>query len=414
MSKLKLLHVHTTQGFAGELARESQYVFNYRTNASSQEIGLTMPLTAQSYAANILPGAIRQNLPEGFLLGWIRENFGKTMPMDDFNLVALTGRQTIGRVRCSVNKVETPEVVAGEDLKELLTWKGTESLFEQLSLKYAAASGISGVQPKVLIPTIRSDHGEVIEKSSMKARGLIVKAAGFDYDGLAENEFHCMSIAKAAGLNVPQFWLSDDKGLFIIERFDLDADCGYLGFEDMTSLMGKQNTEKYVGSYENVAKAVDIFAAAHERTASKIALFRSIVLSIAVRNGDAHLKNFGMLYTHPQSDDARLSPIYDIVNTTAYLPKDAMALSMNKTKAWPDRATLIEFGIKNCMIGDPAEIIDHVLEAAMGYRPAGETGPIWDAMRPAIERGCGSLRASQVLMQGAGIIGPISRKRSKP
>ena len=177
MSKLKLLHVHTTQGLAGELARESQYVFNYRASASCQEIGLTMPLTSKSYAANILPGAIRQNLPEGFLLGWIRENFGKTMQMDDFNLVALTGRQTIGRVRCSADKVEPQEEASSEDLGELLAWKGTESLFAQLSLKYAAVSGISGVQPKVLLSASSASHAEVVEKSSMKARGMIVKAA---------------------------------------------------------------------------------------------------------------------------------------------------------------------------------------------------------------------------------------------
>ena len=43
----------------------------------------------------------------------------------------------------------------------------------QLSLKYAAVSGISGVQPKVLLPTTRADHAEVVEKSSLKARGLL-------------------------------------------------------------------------------------------------------------------------------------------------------------------------------------------------------------------------------------------------
>ena len=60
--------------------------------------------------------------------------------------------------------------------------------------------------------------------------------------------------------------------------------------------MGKQNTEKHVGTYKSVAKAVGTYSAAHERHASKIVLFRSIVLSMVVRNGDAHLKNFGMLY----------------------------------------------------------------------------------------------------------------------
>jgi serine/threonine-protein kinase HipA len=31
----------------------------------------------------------------------------------------------------------------------------------------------------------------------------------------------------------------------------------------------------------------------------------SLVLSMMVRNGDAHLKNFGLLYTHPQTPESR-------------------------------------------------------------------------------------------------------------
>ncbi len=34
------------------------------------------------------------------------------------------------------------------------------------------------------------------------------------------------------------------------------------------------------------------------------------------RRGDAHLKNFGMLYTSPS--DVRLSPMFDVVTTTIY------------------------------------------------------------------------------------------------
>ncbi|WP_416172157.1 HipA N-terminal domain-containing protein [Actimicrobium sp. CCI2.3] len=49
-SKVKLLHIQTTQGYAGTLVRESQIVFNYRAGSTAQEIGLTMPLTAKSYS----------------------------------------------------------------------------------------------------------------------------------------------------------------------------------------------------------------------------------------------------------------------------------------------------------------------------------------------------------------------------
>src|ERR1035437_7394256 len=149
ISKFKLLHIHTTQGYGGALTRESQIIFNYATQKKACEISLTMPLTAKSYAGNGLPGVLRQNLPEGFLLNWMKQHYGKTMKLDDFNLLALIGKDMIGRVRCSLSLDDASLPVSGENLADLLAWKGAEDLFDYLSQKYAAISGVSGVQPKV-------------------------------------------------------------------------------------------------------------------------------------------------------------------------------------------------------------------------------------------------------------------------
>lgn len=391
--RIKQLHIHTTQGYSGRLTRESQIIFNYATEDPEREISLTMPLTTRSYAENILPGVLRQNLPEGFLRDWIREQFGKAMKMDDFNILALTGKDMIGRVRCSRSEFTTGDIPEPVDLKELLAWKGSEDLFEHLAQKYAATSGISGVQPKVLVST--HPDREVVVKSSIKDRSLIVKAGGADYTGLAENEYHCMSIGKLAGLITPQFWLSDNRELFVVERFDMDDQGRYLGFEDMTALTGRQNEAKYEGSYEIVAKAVGKFATPALKADSLHELFRSVVLSVVVRNGDAHLKNFGMLYTTPHTEDVRLSPLYDVVNTTVYLPKDVLALKLKKTKSWPGREDLVEFGQTACLIDRPDQVIDQVVEAAHAYQPAIEAGPIWNEMRAQIDKGLGSVRGSR-------------------
>ncbi len=206
MNKFNTLHVKTTQGHAGLLKRESQLIFNYTTADHSHELGLTMPLTARSYVANILPGPLRQNLPEGFLKHQIAQQLGKTMKMDDFNVMAVIGHDMIGRVRCSPNHEEHTSG-QGEDLAELLAWKGTEELFVHLAQKYAASSGISGVQPKVLVPQRDAGSGSV-EKTSIKDTSYIVKTGGIDFDELPENEYHCMTIAAQAGLDVPRFWLA--------------------------------------------------------------------------------------------------------------------------------------------------------------------------------------------------------------
>jgi serine/threonine-protein kinase HipA len=387
MLRFKQLYIHTTQGYAGELARESQFVFNYRTDDRNSEIALTMPLRAQSYSANTLPGVLRQNLPEGYLHFWIKEHFGKVARMDDMSILALSGRDVIGRVRCHAHPQGDLIHVEGESLKEILTWQGTEDLFDYLAEKYALVSGVSGIQPKVLVPEASAPAGkEMVDKATVRGKNLIVKSSGADYPGLAENEYFCMDIARHAGLEVPAFWLSDNRKLFVVERFDF-RDGAYLGFEDMTSLMNRQTDEKYTGSYENVAKAASLFTSPAFTTSSLESLFRSIVLSVLVRNGDAHLKNFGLLYTHPHSDDCRLSPLYDVVNTTIYLPRDTLALKLNGTKSWPSKKDLIAFGKENCRIDYPERIIEQIADTAMEYSPP-EACDIWEQIKPKIGGAC--------------------------
>src|SRR5581483_11204126 len=63
----------------------------------------------------------------------------------------------------------------------------------------------------------------------------------------------------------------------------------------------------------------------------------------ALRNGDAHLKNFGIIYDDVQGE-ARLAPVYDLVTTSVYLPKDSMALTLNGTTKWASAKELQRLG----------------------------------------------------------------------
>ena len=160
---------------------------------------------------------------------------------------------------------------------------------------------------------------------------------------MAANEFFCLSAARAAGLAVPNFQLSEDGAALILDRFDL-SDGAYLGFEDFCVLNGLQTADKYSGSYESrLFKRLGDYVVPGTRTKSARDLFRLFVLNCALRNGDAHLKNFGILYSNVNGE-AELAPVYDLVTTTAYLPQDAMALTLNGTTRWPEARKLIELG----------------------------------------------------------------------
>jgi serine/threonine-protein kinase HipA len=399
VARIKALHVSTTQGYAGLLARDSQYVFSYAPDvvadaAGACSVSLTMPVRAASYQASLMLPVFQTFLPEGFLAARIAEKFSKTMRVDDMALLALTSTNAIGRIRVS----QSPNIAADkgniESLKEILGDPGSKDLFEYLCDRYLIASGISGVQPKVMIDAsddlvahkkIKTSIGE---KSTLRAKRLIVKVSGNEFPHLTENEFHCLSIAQKIGVPVPRFWLSEDKKRLAIERFDINAATQeFFGFEDMVSLQGKVNERKYEGSYENVALAIQQNASPAHMQQSLNEFYASLVLSMVMKNGDAHLKNFGLLYTDPETDDCRLSPTYDVVCTTAFLPKDLPALSLARTKAWPTRDALIKFGREHCRVHECANVIDATIAAATEYRPSDDESGMWATMKKEVVAG---------------------------
>jgi serine/threonine-protein kinase HipA len=146
---------------------------------------------------------------------------------------------------------------------------------------------------------------------------------------------------------VPQLTLSTDGNLLAVKRFDISADGQYLAFEDFGALYLMPSCDKYDSSYERIVKRIKELVSPANKAAALEEFFTSVVLSCAVRNGDAHLKNFGVLYTDPEKD-VRLAPAFDIVCTQAYLPNDAMALTLNGSTRFPKHREIERFGRQIC------------------------------------------------------------------
>lgn len=402
--RVKLLQVETTQGHAAALHRESQFVLRYADASLGRPelaLSLTMPPRPEGYRGNVIPPVLAMNLPEGFLLDRVMTRYRKAMDVnDDMNLLALTSTSSAGRVwaRASSAADDSTPAPPPVALRELLGTRGTEALFDELVERYASGSAISGAQPKVVVEEAckevrpKAKRAAPTERSAIRAPDLIVKSAGAEFPGLAENEFLCMSMARAAGLEVPESWLSDDRLLFVIRRFDLAPAGGYLGFEDMASLTGRQPREKYNAPYSEVARAIADFCAPRHRALSLERFFRQLVFCCLVRNGDAHLKNWGVLYGDPSTadEDARLSPVYDLVCTVVWMPRDTLALGLAGTRAWPGRRTLEKFGRDHCALDNPGAIIGEMIERSLAFKPDART-KMWRAIRAETERACRGL-----------------------
>ncbi len=218
-------------------------------------------------------------------------------------------------------------------------------------------SAISGAQPKVL--------GSLRDKTALTLDDYIIKTYGQEYPNLTENEYFCLSAARAADIEVPDYWLSDNKRLLIIKRFDTDyANGTAMGFEEVCGLMGKSSQRKYEGSYEQIARCLTRFVSSERRTAALEQLYKTLVLSVVVRNGDAHLKIFGVLYNQG-AIDAKLAPAYDLVTTGCYIRNDVPALQLRGCKDWWSRKMLLDFGQLHCQLsGNIAKsLFEHSVQA---------------------------------------------------
>jgi serine/threonine-protein kinase HipA len=175
-----------------------------------------------------------------------------------------------------------------------------------------------------------------------------------EYPQLAANEHFCLTAARKCGLEVPPYRLSED-GLALSSTALICAWMAPCGFEDFCVLNARRTDEKYRGSYEtSVTRRFAQFANSPHVHEDMEKLFTLIALNCALRNGDAHLKNFGIVYEDVQGE-ARLAPVYDLVTTCVYLPKDSLALTLNGTTQWPTAKALRKLGETRAG-GTPAKI----------------------------------------------------------
>jgi serine/threonine-protein kinase HipA len=151
-----------------------------------------------------------------------------------------------------------------------------------------------------------------------------------------------------ANIKVPKFWLSKSKKLFVMEKFTYQKDSNsFYGFEEFCVLFGYTKEQKYKGSYEQIAKAINKISTNKREDLKEF--YKITVMNYLLKNGDAHLKNFGVLYT-ADKQKRFLAPAYDVVNTIIYLPRDKPALMLNGKKVWWNKETLVNFGIEYALL----------------------------------------------------------------
>lgn len=364
----------------GRLTKFSgKHVFGYDLD-SQEALSLTMPIRTESYIYEQgLHPIFQMNLPEGALRLAIERATAKQFGSDDLTLLSLLGNHQIGRLQYALAGKPLPaEQLAAPQLNKLLHSEDA-ALFGQLMARYAMASGVAGVQPKVLLDAIDDLPQKIsadiklsaFDKVTLPLKKYIVKTWGAEFPELACNEFVCLSFAQQAKLTTPNFYLSDNTKLLICERFDVSSAGSALGFEDFCVLQGKSTAAKYDASLESCVNTLRQFVSPEYLQQALYDFFKLTLINVKIQNGDAHLKNYGVMYSNLAgykvgqipTGSRQFAPVYDLVSTTPYIANDSMALTLTGSKRWPKWQVLEKFGKQHCGLnGKKIDQVVHEVE----------------------------------------------------
>lgn len=288
--------------------------------------------TFRPYGPGIMP-FFSNLLPEGRLREYLADRAGVN-PEREFFLLWALGSDLPGAITIRPADGDELPPVAGNDVDHDHDHERGERI-----LRFSLA----GVQLK-FSAIIESAKGLTIP-----ARGVggswIVKLPSLEYEGVPENEYSMMTLARQIGMDVPAIDLVDissignlapeiealDGKAFIIERFDRLDDGSPIHIEDFGQIFGIYPRNKYKkASYANIGQVV-----AAESSDNDIAEFiRRLTFNVLIGNADMHVKNWSMRYLDRRS--AALAPAYDFVATIAYLPDKTAALNFSRSKRFDE------------------------------------------------------------------------------
>ncbi len=278
-----------------------------------------------------LPPWFSNLLPEGALRELLVRQSGLTS-VHEYTLLHRLRDDLPGNVLLRDEDGATPLVL--EDVEQ-----PTAAPSSQSPWKFSLA----GLQLKMSVR--QTDRGFTIPVSGVDG-DWILKLPDSRWPNVPCNEFATMAWARESGLQVPETaqvplaavvgletlsLRSDEAYGYAVRRFDRPSVGLRTHMEDFAQVAGLYPVRKYERlNYESIARVVSATGTATDWNEYLLRL----VFMVACGNGDAHAKNWSLLY--PDGVQARLSPAYDLVSTIQYKTDDKLALNLGGSKDWSD------------------------------------------------------------------------------
>lgn len=257
-------------------------------------------------------------LPEGRLRDWIAGERGVNRQRE-MELLAQVGHDLPGAVQVLPANEVPLEAVFGDEPDTYQVEIGDD--FHRPGLRFSLA-GV-GMKFSMLRQGDRMTlpaHGE--------GGDWIVKTPDAVFRDVPINEFAMMTLARAVGIDVPEImlvprdhvdarlpasvWPEHEEFAYAIRRFDRDERRGRVHIEDLAQVRNVYPEQKYNGNFETVASLIY----RGRDTESLLEFTRRLAFSVLIANGDAHLKNWSLIYRDGRVPS--LAPAYDLMSTAYY------------------------------------------------------------------------------------------------
>ena len=318
-----------------------KYSQDYLNAKEAAPISISLPLQKESFSAEATRSFFEALLPEGFsrkaVSGWIKAD------EDDYiSLLRNLGKECIGAIQITDDERISESGYIPVEKDELISLaregatKSTELLAES-HISLAGASGKVGLYYDEL-------QNKWYKPFGIAASTHILKQSHVRLDHLVVNEQLCMLTASKLNIEVPDSFIvntgtgNDDEILYATERFDRIrrtdlkqvASPYRLHQEDFGQALGIPSEQKY--ETENRGYLKKIFSLINNYSSNPIEdglkLWDRVVFNYILGNTDAHIKNYGLLYSSDLKS-IRLSPAYDLICTRIYGNRNDMSVMID-------------------------------------------------------------------------------------
>lgn len=324
--KRNLLSIRLSGEQVGILEQNSagKKIFTYDATAT-RSISIAMPIRKESYQDLQCEAYFGGLLPESEIVKKIIAKKYGVSANNSFSLLKAIGHDCAGAISCHtidepiVSNYAVPlsgEIISNEKLYQHIVDLPRNPLF--LDVKGLRLS-LAGVQEKAAVCLI---DNQIAFPEQNCPTTHILKPGMHTFEGITENEYFILKIAKRIGLPVPNIELRKVKDItyLLIERYDRHIKDNFverIHQEDFCQALGVLSSKKYQNEGgPNLENCFQLLNLTTQPAVDRNLLMTGVIFNYLVGNMDAHGKNFSLL--HHNTSNLRLAPFYDMVCTRAY------------------------------------------------------------------------------------------------